>query len=59
LEEEFGDIKEPKLAIHYLITIWAFIGIVVSYMEIKKYIRKNKKPREGVDYNKSYLKILY
>jgi hypothetical protein len=57
LEEEFGDIKEPKLTIHYLLIAWFTIGMIVSYLEFKKYYRKLKIKRDGIDYSKSIYEL--
>ena len=51
LEDEFGDIKEPKHVLSFLITFWIVIGLCIFYYDIKKYIKSLKKKRPGVNYH--------
>jgi hypothetical protein len=50
LEDQFGDIREPKWTINILIGIWALIGIIVFTYDLKKYKSKLKKLRPGIKY---------
>ena len=51
IEDEFGDIKEPKYALQFLIAVWVVIGVLVFYIDLRKYLIKLRKRREGVDYS--------
>ena len=55
LEDEFGDIKEPKNIIQFLFGIWVVTGVIVFLTEIKKYFKKISKKREYIDYKKDLL----
>lgn len=59
LENEFGDIKEPKNLIQKLIFVWFLIGSFVVLVEFKKFSRKYKIKRENVDYNKPIKELLF
>ena len=51
IEDEFGDIKEPKFTIQILIFLWILIGGIVFYIDLRKYYISLLEKREGVNYN--------
>jgi hypothetical protein len=51
IEDEFGEIKEPKFVFPVLLSLWLIIGIIVFYIDLKKYYYKLQKKRENVDYS--------
>ncbi len=51
IEDEFGDIKEPKFTIQILIFLWILIGGIVFYIDLRKYYISLSEKREGVNYN--------
>jgi flagellar biosynthesis/type III secretory pathway M-ring protein FliF/YscJ len=50
LEEEFGEIKEPKFLQQTLLLMWIVIGFIVFYVDLRKYLLNLQKRREGVRY---------
>ena len=57
LEDEFGDIKEPKYVMQFLFFIWVISGAIVLYFELRKYVKNMSRKRETVDYSKNIKKF--
>jgi hypothetical protein len=49
--EYYGDIKEPRWMMQFMLFVCISIGVVVFYIDIRKYYLYLKKRREGVFYN--------
>jgi hypothetical protein len=58
LEDEYGDIKEPKYIIQFLFGVWVITGGIIFFIDLKKYLRKLSRKKEWVNYDMKLIDFL-
>ena len=59
LEDAYGDIKEPRYLINWLLGIWLFMGFLIFKRDLRNYYHKLKCERAEVDYTKNISHFIF